>query len=144
MIDYPSESEEAAILKLTTKSNTETVNQILSGTEIIRLQQFVRDIFISDELIQQVNLLVRSTRPANATDQMVKEYVDFGAGPRAGQAIILAAKAHALIRARLSVTPEDIRQVTLPALRHRLLINFKAESDGITTDHIIKQLIDSN
>ncbi|MFT4738727.1 MAG: MoxR-like ATPase [Cyclobacteriaceae bacterium] len=144
MIDYPSEAEEAAILKLTTKSNSETVNPILSGSEIIRLQQFVRDIFISDELIQQVNLLVRSTRPANATDQMVKEYVDYGAGPRAGQAIILAAKAHALIRGRLSVTPEDIRQVTLPALRHRLLINFKAESDGITTDHIIQQLIDSN
>lgn len=139
-IGYPNESEEEEILRLTTGKATEPINPILSGTEVIRLQELTRDVFISGDLIKSINSLVRSTRPDGTTIQSIKDYVDYGAGPRAGQAIIMAAKGHALLQGRFSVIPEDIQAVILPALRHRILLNFKAESEKISTDQLINQL----
>ncbi len=141
LIDYPSESEEEQILKLTTGKQLEKPKPILTGDEILELQNFTREVYISDELIKKINLLVRSTRPALTNEKIIKEYVDYGAGPRAGQAIIMSAKAHSLIKGRYAVTPEDIKNVIHPAMRHRMLLNFKAETEKINTDSIIDELV---
>lgn len=141
LIGYPTDEEEEEILRITTGKVTETIEAVLSGDEIIRLQELTREVFIADDLIKKISGLVRSTRPENATERMVKDYVDFGAGPRAGQAVIMSAKAHALMNGRFAVTLEDIKAVLLPALRHRILLNFKAESEKITTDELIRELL---
>ncbi len=141
-IEYPTEIEEEEILRITTGNVSEVINPVLTGHEIIRLQELTREVFISDDLIKMISNLVRSTRPVNAKDQMIKNYVDYGAGPRAGQAIIMAAKGQALLHGRFSVVPEDIKAVLLPALRHRILLNFKAESEKLSTDQLIKHLME--
>jgi MoxR-like ATPase len=140
-IGYPTEMEEEEILKLTTGKISGDIKAVLKGKEIIRLQELVREVFISDDLIKSISQLVRSTRPEMSKLQEVKDYVDFGAGPRAGQAVIMAAKAHALMKGRFSVTPEDIKAILLPALRHRLLLNFKAESEKKTTDDLLQPFL---
>lgn len=136
-IGYPTEQEEEEILKLTTGKMDATIKSVLKGKEIIRLQELVREVFISDDLIKAISQLVRSTRPDTSKVQEVANYVDFGAGPRAGQAVIMSAKAHALMNGRFSVTPDDIKAILLPALRHRILLNFKAESEKKTTDDLL-------
>ncbi|MEQ8237904.1 MAG: MoxR family ATPase [Cyclobacteriaceae bacterium] len=142
-IGYPTAQEEEEILKLTTGKKGEKVNAVLTGDDIIRLQELTREVFISDDLISRISTMVRATRPELTTNEKVKTYVDFGAGPRAGQAVIMAAKGHALMKGRFSVTPEDISAVVLPALRHRILLNFKAESERISTDEVIEHLMKS-
>jgi MoxR-like ATPase len=142
-IGYPTAQEEEEILRLTTGKVGEKVNAVLSGKEIIRLQELTREVFISNELIKRISAMVRSTRPELTTNDKVKTYVDFGAGPRAGQAVIMAAKGHALMKGRFAVTPEDISAVVLPALRHRILLNFKAESERVSTDEVIEHLMKS-
>ncbi len=141
VIDYPTGQEEEEILKITTGKRPERIESVLTGPEIIRLQQLTRDVFIDDALITKVSMLVRNTRPETTSESMIKEYVDYGAGPRAGQAIIMAAKAYAMMNDRFSVIPDDITAVALPALRHRILLNFKAESEGMTTDKIVQHVI---
>ncbi len=141
-IGYPSETEEAAILKGTTGSKRVTVNKVLGGEDIIKLQQLVRDVPISDELIDFVNRIVRTTRPETTSNNYVKEWVSWGAGPRAGQAMILTAKARALQAGRFSVTPEDLKKVAFPVLRHRIIVNFRAEAEGITSDMVTEKLVE--
>ncbi|GAA4272467.1 MoxR family ATPase [Aquimarina gracilis] len=140
-IGYPNESEENAVLKSTTGTRNVRLEKVISGSDVLRLQGLVREVPISDELIAQVSKLIRATRPESTTDSYVKEWVNWGAGPRAGQAMILTAKARALIKGRLSVTPEDIKHVALPVLRHRIIVNFRAESEGITADDVTHQLL---
>lgn len=142
-IDYPNELDELNILKNTTGTRSETVEPILSAEDIIKLQKLVRQIPISDDLILYVNNIVRSTRPDTSTIDFVKNYVRWGAGPRAGQAMILTAKAIALLNGRFGVTKDDIMEVAFPVLRHRILINFKAEAEHITSDDITKHLINT-
>lgn len=142
-IDYPTASEENLILKNTTGSKKEKVNKILSGDEIVRLQVLVREVPISDELIDFVSKVVRATRPETTNNTYVKEWVSWGAGPRAGQAMILTAKARALQQGRISVTLDDIKHVAFPVLRHRILVNFKAEAEGIIADNITEQILKS-
>jgi len=141
-IGYPQETEETTILKNTTGNKKEKVNTVLTGSEIIRLQELVREVPISDDLIEMVSKLIRATRPEQTTNTYVKEWVDWGAGPRAGQAMILTAKARALIQGRISVTLEDLKKVALPVLRHRMIVNFRAESEGISSDTITQKLIE--
>jgi MoxR-like ATPase len=141
LIDYPNESDEELILKQTTGSAREKPEPMMSGEEILELQSITREVFISDDLIRQVNLFVRATRPGPEAASEVNEFVEYGAGPRAGQAIILAAKARALLTGRYAVIPEDLKNVSLPATRHRLLLSFKAESQNINSDDIILKLI---
>ena len=143
LIGYPSESEETQILKQTTGKRPEAIKPVMTGEELIKLQQYTRDVHIEDELIEKVSKIVRLSRPESSTVEEVKNYIDFGAGPRAGQAIILSAKAHALMNGRLSVTPADIKSVVFPAMRHRMILNFRAESEGINTDQVIKELIEA-
>jgi MoxR-like ATPase len=140
-IRYPNESEEALILKNTTGIKGESPQKIINAQEIIRLQKLVREVPISDELISYVNQLVRATRPETTTNEFVKEWVNWGAGPRAGQAIIVTAKARALMQGRLSVLPEDLKHVLKPVLRHRIIVNFRAEAQGITSDDITDKLL---
>lgn len=140
-IDYPTASEENLILKNTTSSQKEKVKKILSGEEIVRLQELVREVPISDELIAFVSKVVRATRPETTSNSYVKEWVSWGAGPRAGQAMILTAKARALQQGRMSVTLDDIKHVAFPVLRHRILANFKAEAEGIIADNITEHIL---
>ena len=142
-IGYPTEAEETTILKATTSSKKAKVESVLSGQEIIRLQQLVREVPISDELISKVSKIIRATRPETTSDEYVKQWVSWGAGPRAGQAMILTAKARALSQGRLSVTPDDLKFVALPVLRHRVIVNFKAEAANITTDTVTQKLLET-
>ncbi|EAQ50427.1 MULTISPECIES: AAA family ATPase [Leeuwenhoekiella] len=142
-IGYPTEAEETTILKATTSSKKTKVESVLSGEEIIRLQQLVREIPISDELISKVSKIIRATRPETTSDEYVKQWVSWGAGPRAGQAMILTAKARALSQGRLSVTPDDLKFVAFPVLRHRVIVNFKAEAANITTDTVTQKLLET-
>ena len=141
-IGYPTASNETQILKATTSSSSVKPQKVISGEEIIRLQQLVREVPISDDLITFVSNVVRATRPENK-NEFVNKWVSWGAGPRAGQAMILTAKARALTQGRLAVTLEDIKHVAYPVLRHRIIVNFRAEAEGITSDEVTKQLLSS-
>lgn len=141
-IDYPSESEERMILETTTGNRNLTIEKVIDGKKILDAQNFVREVHISGDLIDLVNSSVRDTRPGQTEIKFVKEWVRWGAGPRAGQAMILTAKARALLRGNYSVTLEDIKSVAFPVLRHRILRNFKAEAENVTADDIIDKIIE--
>ena len=140
-IGYPNEADETNILKNTTGVKKETLQKVISGEDILRLQYLVREVPISDDLIHFVSKVVRATRPETTTNDYVKEWVNWGAGPRAGQAMILTAKARALLQGRLAVTLEDINHVALPVLRHRIIVNFRAEAEGISADCVTEELL---
>ena len=140
-IGYPTDEEETQILKATTGTKKAQLNKVLSGEDIVRLQQLVREVSISDGLIQYVSDVIRATRPDTTAVDYVKQWVDWGAGPRAGQAMILTAKANALLEGRLAVTLEDLQKVSLPVLRHRVLVNFRADAEGITSDTVTKEIL---
>ncbi len=140
-LGYPEENEETEILRSTTGTNKTAIENVISGEEIMKLQGLVREVPISDELIKMVSRLVRTTRPDTTTSDYVKEWVSWGAGPRAGQAIILTAKARALQQGRLGVTLDDIMKVAKPVLRHRIIVNFKAEAEGVTPDDVTSKLL---
>ncbi len=142
-IGYPIKQDEETILKATTGAVKKQLNKVISGEDIVRLQQLVREVSISDALISFVSDIIRATRPETTTDSFVKDWVDWGAGPRAGQAMILTAKANALLEGRLAVTLADIKSVALPVLRHRVLVNFRAESEGITSDKVATHLLNT-
>ncbi len=140
-LDYPSEQEELDVLKSTTGTAKPTLETILTDRDILDLQLLTRQIHISYELITYINRLVRATRPADSPSDFVRQWCDWGAGPRAGQALVLCAKANAVLNARFSVVPDDIHTLAYPILRHRIALNFKAEAEGITPDRVIGELI---
>lgn len=142
-IGYPTAAEETDILKRTTGSKSEKVHPVLTGADILRLQVLVREVPISDGLIDYVSSIVRATRPETTSSDYVKQWVGWGAGPRAGQAMILTAKSRALAQGRMAVTLDDIKSVALPVLRHRIIVNFKAEAEGITSDEVTQQLLEN-
>ncbi|MBC3540730.1 AAA family ATPase [Rufibacter sediminis] len=140
-IKYPTELEEISVLKSTTGGQREKVQSVLSGQEILTLQSLVREVSISDELVAYVARVVRATRPAESPVPFVQEFVRWGAGPRAGQALILTAKARALLQGRFAVTLPDLQTMAYPVLRHRVLVNFSAEADNISTDRVVEELL---
>jgi MoxR-like ATPase len=140
-LGYPSETEELQVLKSTTGVAKQDLQTIMTDNDIIDLQKLTRQVHISEELIVKINHIVRSTRPATTTSSFVKEWCDWGAGPRAGQALVLCAKARAVLNERFSVLPEDIEALAFPILRHRIALNFRADAEGITTDDVIKNLL---
>ncbi len=140
-IGYPSEVEELAVLENTTGTTLPDIETVLTAEEITNLQQRVREVHISRELLGYVNQLVRATRPEAEANAFVREWVQWGAGPRAGQAMILTAKARALVHERFAVTADDLRFVAFPVLRHRILMNFRAEAEGIDADQVTQQLL---
>lgn len=140
-VGYPSESEEVEILRRTTGNFTAELNKILQGAELIKLQKLVRSVEVSEALLDYINRLVRHTRPDNSGSEMVKEFSRWGAGPRAGQALVLCAKANALLSGRYAMTLDDIKFVAHAVLRHRILLNFQAEAQGVSTDTVIDSLL---
>lgn len=140
-VDYPTEQEEFEVLKQTTGDNKQTISPVMTGEEILEVQKLVRQVVISDDLVTYVNRLVRNTRPDQTESEIVKRNIDWGAGPRAGQSMILTAKARALLNNRFAVTLEDLVFVAPAVLRHRMLLNFKAETEGITPDNVTQQLL---
>jgi MoxR-like ATPase len=140
-IGYPSEQEEIQILSHTTGTRSAKVEAIVSGDEILQVQALVRQVTINDDLTAYAGKIVRATRPDTTTTPYVKEWVRWGAGPRAGQALILTAKARALLHGRYAVTEEDIHAMAYPVLRHRILMNFKADAQDVTSDMVTKELI---
>jgi MoxR-like ATPase len=140
-VDYPSELEEIEILRRTTGNTQAKINSVLNAEEITSLQQVVRDIQISEPLLVYINQLVRNTRPGDSQSFAVNQYVRWGAGPRAGQAMVLCAKANALLSKRFAVTMQDIKQVAHGVLRHRLLLSFQAEAQQISSDDVVAGLL---
>ncbi|HTF31981.1 MAG TPA: MoxR family ATPase [Flavitalea sp.] len=143
-IGYPSAIEEAAILTNTTGNKKAVVNPVINGDEIKQLQSLVREVSINEGLIGWVSNVIRSTRPETSQVAFVKEWVRWGAGPRAGQALILTAKARALLKGRYAVIKEDLHAMAHPVLRHRILMNFKADAENITPDQVTEKLIMAN
>ncbi|MBI1344700.1 AAA domain-containing protein [bacterium] len=143
LVDYPTEDEEFEIVRQTTIGNPATIEKVLSREDWLLLQQLVRKVPVADSVIRYALQFARLTRKnaVNAPDFM-KKYVSWGAGPRASQYLILGAKGRALLHGRAYVSPEDIRAVAFPTLRHRLVLNFNAEADGVTPDDLIRRLIE--
>ena len=140
-VDYPSESEERSILVRTTGRSAGKVPEVMDAAEIIALQQRVREVHVSEDLLTWITRLVRASRPQDSTIAEVREWVRWGAGPRAGQSLVLAAKARALIHGRFAATREDVVALASPVLRHRLLLSFAAEAERRSTDDVIDVLL---
>lgn len=141
-LDYPSVEEEFQIVRQTTVPQARTVQKVLSKEEIIAFQELIRKMPVTDHLIEYAVNLIVSTRPNHAkAAPVVKEYISWGAGPRASQSIVLAAKAHAAIYGKYSPDVEDVKAVCLPILSHRIIRNFKAEAEGISLDTIVSKIM---
>ena len=137
-IDYPGEADELSMLASTTGTRSATVEPVLTVAEILQLQALAREVAISDDLLAYVNRLVRATRDHSLP--YMQKWVRWGAGPRAGQALILSSKARALLAGRFAVTLDDLRALAAPVLRHRILLNFEAETEGVSTDAVAREL----
>jgi MoxR-like ATPase len=143
-IDYPTEEQELEIVKRTTALEEQQVEPVLTGDDVQRVQSLVRQVPVADHVVRYVLRLVRSTRVREASKKpaVVESYVSWGAGPRASQYIVLGAKAKAILSGATHVMPEHIRDVALPVMRHRIITNFNAEADGVTTDDIVADLLE--
>jgi len=141
-VDYPSFEEEVRIVKQTTMDNHVALNKILSGTEILEIQSLIRRIPVVDNVLTYAVELAAKTRPdSDKAPDFIKEYLSWGAGPRASQYLVLGAKAHAAINGRYSPDREDVQAVAAPILRHRIVKNYKAEAEGLDVDDIVKRLL---
>jgi len=141
-LDYPSFDEEIEVVKSTTTDETKQVNSIFTAEEILSLQHLIRRIPVADNVVEYAVGLVAKTRPnSSKAAQIVKDYIDWGAGPRASQNLILAAKGNAAIKGKFSPDIEDVKAVAYAILRHRIVKNYKAEAEGITEEEIIKSIL---
>jgi len=142
-VDYPNSDEELEIMQRTTGRIEVEVESVLDGKRILELQALVRGVPIADDLIRYALRLTRATRVrTEEAPDFVRRHVEWGAGPRAGQYLVLGAKANAVLNGRPHVTGEDIRRVALPVLRHRIVTNFAAEAEGVSSDDIIRKLLE--
>lgn len=143
-VDYPNFEDEFEVARRTTARNQVEVKQVLSGDDILKLQETIRDVPVSDHVIRYALSLVRQTRlNTESAPEFVRNQVGWGAGPRAVQYLILGSKTRALLYGRPYVSTEDIDALAKPVLRHRIAVNFAAQSDGVTSDDIIEQLIET-
>ncbi len=142
-VDYPKLEEEEEILTVTTRQEKPEVRKVLSGRAILNVQKLVGSVAVSPYIIQYVSRLVRATRPRDeSAPEFVREMIDWGAGPRAGQFLIHGGKALAAMDGRFSVAIDDVRKVAVPVLRHRISTNFQAQAEGFTTEDIVNRLLD--
>ncbi|TCI91053.1 AAA family ATPase [Tenacibaculum sp. M341] len=140
-LDYPSFEEEVQVVKSTTSNIENKVNSLFSAEEIVEIQKLIRKIPVNDNVIEYAVSLVSKTRPnSEYAADLVKKYIDWGAGPRASQNLILAAKAHAAVNGKYSPDIEDVQAIAIPILSHRIVKNYKAEAEGITLKEIITSL----
>ena len=141
-LNYPSYLEEVAVVKATTAATTADVNALFDPDAIIAIQHLIRKVPVADNVVEYAVTLTTKTRPGSElSDGMVNQYIDWGAGPRASQNLILAAKAHAVVRGKFSPDIEDVKAVAFGILRHRIIKNYKAEAEKITEDDIIRSLL---
>jgi len=141
-VGYPSAAEEEKILSQTTRNEKVEVRKILSARAIVNLQKLVGSVAVSEYIVKYVARLVRATRPKDeSAPKFVKELVDWGAGPRAGQFLINGGKALAAMDGRFSVAVDDIRKIAIPVLRHRISTNFQAQAEGMTNDDLVQRLV---
>jgi MoxR-like ATPase len=139
-VGYPTEDEEIAMVGATTHAGLADAEPAMTLEALLRLQQLVRDIEIGEPMLRYATRLVRATRPSDSPVEAIRKHIGWGAGPRAGQALVLASKARALMHGRLAVTREDIGAMLLPVLAHRVLRNFEAEADGVAIADILAAL----
>ncbi|MBT8311388.1 MAG: MoxR family ATPase, partial [Flavobacteriaceae bacterium] len=140
-LQYPTPEEEIQVVKATTNDETPEVNALFSAEQILEIQHLVRRIPVPDNVVDYAVKLVGKTRPAVETaPEVVKQYLDWGAGPRASQYLILGAKAHAAVNGKYSPDIEDVQKIAMSILRHRIIKNYKADAEGITEENIIRQL----
>jgi len=143
-VDYPAEKEEREIVRTTTAVQTYELQRVLSAADIIQFQQLVRRVPVSDHLVEYAVRLVRATRPVEKdAAEFIKNWVNWGAGPRASQYLILAAKTRAILDGRPTPGPDDIRFAAYPVMRHRVVTSFNAEADGVDTMEIIRRILDA-
>lgn len=141
-LEYPSFQEEVEVVKRTTSDNSSIINPLFTAQEIIEFQHLIRRIPVADNVVEYAVRLVSKTRPDNSLSvDFVKNYLDWGAGPRASQNLILAAKANAAFNGKFSPDIEDVKAVAIGILRHRIIKNYKAEAEGITEEIIISKLL---
>jgi MoxR-like ATPase len=140
-VDYPGEAEERDILAQTTGTRTGNVPRVMDGAAILALQARVREVHLGDDLLAWITRLVRASRPQGDAPAEVKPWVRWGAGPRAGQALVLTAKARALLHGRFAATRDDVAALVAPVMRHRLLLSFAAEAEQKTADDVIAALL---
>ena len=144
VIEYLSEDEEIQVVSQTTTIRNVEFEKTISGPEIIEFQRLVRKMPVADSVMRYAVQLARTSRPSGSNPpDFIKQYVNYGASLRAGQFLILGAKARALINGRYNVSVEDIQTLAYPVFRHRILTNFTAESEGITSEHIVKRLVET-
>ena len=142
ILDYPSYEEELQIVKQTTVKNELTLNTIMSAEQIIKYQEVITKLPVTDNVLQYAVTLVSKTRPkSEKADELVKQYIEWGAGPRASQFILMAAKCHAAINGKYAPDIEDVKAVAKPILRHRIVMNYKAEAEGMSVDKIIESIL---
>lgn len=139
-LDYPSFQEEVDVVKATTSDLPQEVNALFTAQEISDIQHVIRRIPVPDNVVEYAVRLVGKTRPLNGAPDLIKNYVDWGAGPRASQNLIMAAKTHAAVNGKFSPDIEDVQAVAFGILRHRIIKNYKAEAEGITEEEIIRKL----
>jgi MoxR-like ATPase len=144
LVDYPSREEEKQIIRSTTADEMPAAMKVLDRDEIRAVQRIVRRVPVSEHVIDYVTDLTRATRPDSEDAPLfIKDWVEWGAGPRAAQYLVLGAKAHALMDGRFNVSCADVRAIAHPVLRHRLMTNFTADSEGITDEDVIDRLIEN-
>ena len=142
-VGYPTAEEEVQIVKSTTSGSTPRLTKVLSPEQILALQELVRRVPVPDHVVRYAVELTRHTRPKeNGAPAFISQHVSWGAGPRASQYLVVAAKARAVLQGRFAATVEDVRALALPVLRHRVLPNFAAESEGISSVRIVQQLLE--
>jgi MoxR-like ATPase len=141
-LDYPTFAEEVTIVRNTTGSSNVNLTKVLGGEEILQFQELIRRVPVPDNVVEYAVGLVHKTRPGMPNSpEATKQYVAYGAGPRASQYLILGAKCHALLHGKYSPDIEDVQAMALPVLRHRVVRNYKAEAEGVTQESLIKQLL---
>lgn len=142
LLTYPSFREEVEVVKTTTSDEPRQINKVLTGEEIGYFQHLVRRVPVPDNVIEYAVTLVNKTRPGiNGTSSLANDYLEWGAGPRASQFLVLGSKCHALLNGKYSPDIEDVQAIAKPVLRHRIVRNFKAEAEGISVDNIIDKLL---
>ena len=140
-VDYPTEQEERDILLQTTGSATGSVSKVMDADDVLALQAAVRQVHVSDDVLTWITRLVRASRPGTAAPEAINQWIKWGAGPRAGQSLVLAAKARALLQGRFAATREDVQALVPPVMRHRLLLSFAAEAEQKSADNVIAALL---
>ncbi|KAA2285056.1 AAA family ATPase [Arenimonas fontis] len=140
-VDYPGEAEERDIIAQTTGSHRAEVPRVMGGEDVLALQALVREVHLGADLLAGITRLVRATRPGEGAPAEIRAWVRWGAGPRAGQALVLAAKARALLHGRFAATREDVLALAAPVLRHRLLLSFTAEAEQRSADEVVAALL---